>query len=661
MIKNKKWVINSPSEKEISDYCTRFGVSEILSRVLLNRDIENIHEFLDEDAYVFYDPYLLTDMAKAVDRIKKAISENEKVAIYGDYDVDGITSTYILSDYLTSCGLDASFYIPSRSDEGYGLNVSAIDMLYNDGVSLIITVDTGITAVDEAVYASEKGIDLIITDHHMLKETIPSAHAVINPKRDEGVYPFLHLAGVGVCFKLIYALSGLDDAIIEKYADIIAIGTIADMVPLKEENRFIVRKGLEKLKKCENIGLNALFEVSGINKSDITCGTIGFGIAPRLNATGRLESALTSVELLMEKDREKAIKLAENLESKNKQRQADEQAIFKSALKKINEQKLYENSVIVVSGEGWHNGIIGIVSSRITEIFYKPSVVITINESGEGKASGRSIKGFNLFDALEQCGHLLIKYGGHELAAGLTIEKDRIEEFNKVINEYAENVLDDEMIIPTIDIDAKINPDDVCKSVITELAKLEPCGIGNRQPVFCIKDAKITNIRETQGGNHAFLTLEKDGVKIDAPGFNMQSELAEFSVGDYADIAGVMGTNEFRGDISYQLVLKGIRYSDKNTLLREDVGIVYTYIKNNTYKTNTSLVTSLKKISAYISSARKPHQSGQKINTCLNVLKELGAIDFHYIKDELTINITPTFNHSTDLKLSSTFLRHNNF
>lgn len=661
MIKNKKWVINSPDEPDVADYCTRFDVSEILSRVLLNRNIENISEFLAEDACVFYDPFLLTDMAKAVDRINKAISENEKIAIYGDYDVDGITSTYILTDFLTSCGANASFYIPSRFDEGYGLNVSAIDMLKSEGISLIITVDTGITAVDEAIYARNFGIDIIITDHHMLKDAIPSAHAVINPKRDEGVYPFSHLAGVGVCFKLIYALSGMDDTVIEKYADIIAIGTIADMVPLIAENRFIVKKGLEKLKNCENVGLNALFEVSGINKTEVSCGTVGFGIAPRLNATGRLDSALTSVELLMEKDWENAILIAQMLESKNKQRQADEQEIFKSALKKINEKKLYENDVIVVSGEGWHNGIIGIVSSRITEMFYKPSVVITINESGEGKASGRSIKGFNLFDALEHCGHLLIKYGGHELAAGLTIEKDRIEEFDRFINEYAENIFGDDMAVPTIDIDAEIKPTDISKSVMTELSRLEPCGIGNRQPIFCIRDAKITNIRETHGGQHAFLALEKDGVKIDAPGFNMQNELAEFSIGDYADIAGVMGTNEFRGDISYQLVLKGIKYSEKNSVLREDVGIVYTYIKNNTYKTNTSLVTSLKKISSYILSARNLHQSGQKINTCLNVLKELGAIDFHYMKDELTINITPTFNHSTDLKLSPTFLRHNNF
>ncbi len=660
MIKNKKWVISSPDMQAVLDCCNRFGVSEILSRVLLNRDIENISEFLDEDARVFYDPYLLTDMAKAVDRIKKAISEKEKVAIYGDYDVDGITSTYILADYLTSCGLDASFYIPSRSDEGYGLNVSAIDMLKNDGITLIITVDTGITAVDEAVYASEIGMDIIITDHHMLKETIPSAHAVINPKRDEGKYPFMHLAGVGVCFKLIYALSGMDDAIIEKYADIIAIGTIADMVPLKEENRFIVKKGLEKLKRCENIGLNALFEVSGINKSEISCGTVGFGIAPRLNATGRLESALTSVELLMENDTEKAREIAENLESKNRQRQADEQEIFKSALEKINKHRLYENSVIVVSGEGWHNGIIGIVSSRITEMFYKPSVVITINENGEGKASGRSIKGFSLFDALEHTSHLLIKYGGHELAAGLTIESENIDEFNRAINEYAEGMIDADAAIPTIDIDAEIRPEDVCQSVIDELSSLEPCGIGNRQSVFCIKDARITSIRQASGGQHAFLTLEKGGVKIDAPGFNMQNELQDFDIGDYADIAGVMGTNEFRGAVSYQLVLKGIRFSEKNNVLREDVGIVYTYIKNNTYKTNTSLVTSLKKISSYIMSARKPHQSNQKINVCLTILKELGAIDFHYVKDELNINITPTFSHSTDLKLSPTFLRHNN-
>lgn len=660
MIKNKKWVINSPTDDEVRDYCTRFNVSEILSRVLLSRDIENIHDFLDEDARVFYDPYLLTDMANAVDRIKKAISENEKIAIYGDYDVDGITSTYILSDYLTSCGANASFYIPSRSDEGYGLNVSAIDMLCSEGVSLIITVDTGITAVDEAVYASKKGIDLIITDHHMLKETIPSAHAVINPKRDEGVYPFPHLAGVGVCFKLIYALSGMDDAIIEKYADIIAIGTIADMVPLKSENRFIVKKGLERLKKCENVGLNALFEVSGINKEDITCGTVGFGIAPRLNATGRLESALTSVELLIEKGREKATKLAQNLEAMNKQRQTDEQEIFKSALKKINEQKLYENSVIVVDGEGWHNGIIGIVSSRITEMFYKPSVVITINEAGEGKASGRSIKGFSLFDALEHTGHLLIKYGGHELAAGLTIEKGKIDEFNKAINEYACEMLNEELTIPTLDIDAEIRPCDVSKEVISELSKLEPCGIGNRQSVFCIKDAKITNIRLATGGQHAFLTLEKGGVMIDAPAFNMQNEIQEFAVGDIVDIAGSMGTNEFRGEISYQLVLKGIKFSGKNNVTREDVGIVYTYIKNNTYKTNTSVATSLKKISMYILSARKPSQSGQKINVCLTILKELGAIDFHYTKDVLTISITPTFNHSTDLKLSETFIKHNN-
>ena len=345
------------------------NISPLIASVILSRGIadDDIKSYILKDSSQFYDPFLINGMTKAVEYIKNAINLKTKIAVYGDYDVDGITSTYIVYDYLKSLGADIMYYIPDRADEGYGVNNSAIDFLKDKGIGLVITVDVGITAVEETLYAKENGIDFIITDHHTPKDSLPDAVAVINPKINGNKYPNTELAGVGVAFKLVYALSGCDALVMKKYSEAAAIGTIADMVPLKGENRFIASYGLENLKSTENIGLSALIDVAGIEKSQITSSNISFGLAPRINAAGRIASAGVSVDLLLETNKERATEIASCLDEDNKVRQAEEHRILEEAEEIINRDKLYDDNVIVVAKEDWHHGVIGIVSSKITE------------------------------------------------------------------------------------------------------------------------------------------------------------------------------------------------------------------------------------------------------------------------------------------------------
>ena len=654
MFKSKKWIINEVSQDRVAQVADKFGISHLIAKIILLRGYEEnkeIENFLNFNNACFYDPYLLHDMQKAVDYIKSSVKLNKKIAVYGDYDVDGITSTYILYDYLTSIGANVIYYIPFRADEGYGINNTAIDTLKSEGVELIITVDVGITAVDEIKYAYSQGIDVIVTDHHTLKDTLPSCHAIINPKIP-GDYPFDSLAGVGVAYKLIYALSGCDEEIAKKYSSMAALGTIADMVPLTDENRYIVHKGLIELNNTTNQGLKALIEISGISGKEITSSSVGYILAPRLNAAGRIASATQSIKLLLENDKTNALKLAMELDSDNQFRQQEEQKILQEAMEIINKNKLYDDEVIVVAAKNWHHGIIGIVSSKITETYYKPSTVISINDDGTAKASGRSISGFNLFNALSHCSEYLQKFGGHELAAGFTVYTDKIDDFRIKINEYAKNIITEEISTPKLHIDAVISADDISTDNISMLKMLEPCGIGNRSPMFCIKDVCIKNIRYPNMGKHAFLSLQDGNKTIEAPAFNMASNLKDYGCGDKISVAGSLGTNTYRGITTAQLLIKDVHQSDLITINKPVLKDIFNVIKFN-IESNQNTITA-----SSIRTKCNNRYTINQIKTALTIYNELKIIDMT-TDDSNTVTIFKGVNYNTKntLKDSPTY-RH---
>lgn len=658
MYNSKKWLMPDINHKEALRISENLNVSPLAANILCARGFgyEDAKDFLNTDDSFFHDPFLLNDMQKAVDRINLAVGQKEKIAVYGDYDVDGITSTYILFDYLKSLGADVTYYIPDRISEGYGMNCSAIDTLKLQGVTLIITVDVGITATKEVDYAASVGIDVIVTDHHALKETLPEAIAVINPKIPSAGYPFDSLAGVGVAFKLIYAHSGLDNKIFQRYCDIVAIGTIADMVALCNENRFIASLGIEKLKSTDNAGIKAIMAVAGLKKEEITSSDISFAIAPRLNAAGRMTHAEDSVKLLLETDDKAALILAEELDNCNKMRQKEEQKIFDECLEIIEENKLFDDSFILVAKKGWAHGIIGIVSSKITEKFYKPSAVVSINEDGTAKASGRSIKGVNLFEALSACSDQLTKFGGHELAAGFSVLSDNIAIFHDEINKYITPLLTEDVKTPTIEIDSIITLSDINLDCAESLCVLEPYGIENRPPVLCVENVKLESVRYTQNQKHAFITVSKDGIQRELPAFSMADVIKSFCVGDYISVAGTLGTNSFRGSIKAQFIVRDIKYSPANSnISRDELKIIFADITTR-IKDNICYLESDMLISA--GSCRKIRVCNPKTETALKIFEELGIFVVSISDDGYHIKKGINFESKTNLADSLTFRKY---
>ncbi len=581
---------DSDREKsEAAKKIARFlGVSETLAKLIFNRGYttpEAARDFLCLEDNVFHDPFLLNDMDKAVDRLERALASHEKIMVYGDYDADGVTATTALYLYLSELGADVSYYIPSRTGDGYGVSSSALEEFSADGVTLMITVDTGITAIEEIEYAKTLGIDTIVTDHHECQPRIPDACAVVNPKRLDSTYPFKELAGVGVVFKFICAYetmlceksgkSVIDSirTVCNKYADIISIGTVADVMPLKDENRLIVSYGLKMIEKTDKHGLAALIEASGTPgtsktaKKKISTGFIGYTLAPRINAAGRMSSASLAAELLLTDSDEKAKKLAEELCEINRLRQVEENKIADSAYEKIEAEHDFENDyVIVVDDDGWRLGIIGIVASKITEKYGLPSIIVSFEGNGEepawddnGKGSGRSIKGFNLSSALVHCGDLLEKYGGHELAAGLTVKRSNLEAFKRKINEYAREQISDGDVAVTLDADCVLSAKDITLELAAELYRLEPYGTSNPTPVFMLEAANVVRITPIGAGKHTKLALEADGVPLTALCFGHSPFELDLYEGDTVDLFFNLDINEFRGTKSTQLIVKDIK------------------------------------------------------------------------------------------------------
>lgn len=545
-------------------------IPPVVATILANRNVDNpedAKQFLAKSKTGIHHPFLLKDAQKAAQRIKQALDTNETVVIYGDYDVDGITSSAIVYKFLKSLGMNVSYYIPNRVDEGYGINILALQKIRKEGASLMITVDCGITAVGEVEFAKTIGLDIIITDHHTCKEEIPRALAVINPKQPECSYPFKDLAGVGVAFKFILATVlelGLNASrYFDEFIDIVAIGTIADVVSLTGENRLFVSQGLKKLQNTDNTGIQALFEVAGITGKPLTAGNISFTIAPRINAAGRVGSATLAVELLVTNSPEKAAEIAVQLDEENRQRQQTEQEILKDALEMIEAmEKPEEKKVFVLAKEDWHHGVIGIVASRITDKFYKPTILISLTDK-MGKGSGRSVKGFNIFDALSYCSENLLKFGGHELAAGLGLSADSIEAFDMQINAYANEVMTEEMLTPYINIDATLQLSDLTLPNAELLSMLEPFGMGNPQPVFAVMNTTLHSVRQIGNGKHCKLTVTKSGRQAEFVGFNMAEVAESFKIGANLDLAFTVDTNVYRGTKQLQLILRDVRQAVK--------------------------------------------------------------------------------------------------
>ncbi len=553
------WNVRTPEVGAVNALVTG-GYAPLTAMVLAARGLKTSAEagaYLDCNCPL-PSPFSLTDMDLAVGRVRLALSRGEKIAVFGDYDVDGITSTCLLTHYLRSQGADCVSYIPGRLEEGYGLNPIALDQLSGEGVKLIITVDCGITALEEARLCKQLGMDLVITDHHECKDTLPEAVAVINPHRPDGGYPHKNLSGVGVAFKLAAALSGDQESMLEEYADMVCLGTIADVMPLLGENRVFVTRGLESMKHTRRPGIAALMEQCNCTAENINASSIGFMLAPRINAAGRIGQIDLAVNLFLTQDPEEAQRLAQGLCELNRQRQTVESEIFRQAVDMLPQGKLPE--AIVLADESWHQGVVGIVASRIAEEYCCPTFLICL-DGEHGKASSRSYGGFNLFAALTSLSPLLESYGGHELAAGFTIAKDHIPAFREAVCALAGEYYADGGPRTVLEADCVVTPELLTLRGIDALCALEPCGNGCPKPILVLEKLTIERISLVGNGRHTRLRLRQGNHVLNAIGFGITPQSASIEPGDLVDVAFIPQVNEFRGERSVQLNIQDIRPS----------------------------------------------------------------------------------------------------
>lgn len=559
----KQWKISKADENICADILRKTNLSKTVAEILVSRgltDLSELNEFFNGDE--LEDPFFIKDMDKAVEAVNRALQNGEKICIYGDYDCDGVTSTAILYSYLEMLGADVSYYIPERS-EGYGLNKLAIDRIFHNGVSLIITVDNGISAIDEADYIKALDMKLVITDHHQPSDVLPEACAVVNPHRTDCPSKFKELSGAGVALKLIAALEGDYYAVMEQFGEIAAVGTIADIVSLTGENRIIVRHGLEYLKNTENFGLSCLMEKCSLSPEKINSSSVAFTIAPRINAAGRFGSAETALKALICED-ESAEEFADELIVLNSKRKETEEKILAEILSFIDEYpEILHDRVLVLAGRGWHHGVIGIVAAKLLNIFSKPVFLISLNDDGIGVGSARSIDGYNIFDALSACKKTLLKFGGHEKAGGFTIKEEEIESFKESLLDYSGQRFE-KMPKLTICADKVIAPSELSVENIKSLSVLEPYGEGNREPVFAILSATVLNIYSIGKGKHSRITVNYGGVTEQALLFNFPPVSLEFTRGDKIDMLTNISVNEYNGKESLTIKVIDYRLSGTN-------------------------------------------------------------------------------------------------
>ncbi len=564
---NLRWVqLNDIDKEQIDNYAQQLNIPPIISKILLSRGIDTYEKaklFFRGKMENLYDPFLLTDMTKAVDRIIRSIKQNKKILVYGDYDVDGITAVSMLYLLLTQLGADVSFYIPHRVQEGYGISTAGIDEAAKAQVDLIISVDCGVTAIREVEYARQLNMDVIISDHHEPGIHLPNAYAILNPKCEGANYPFQELAGVGVAYKLAQALItalNLNGSILEDFVDLVAIGSAADIVPLIDENRIFVKEGLKKLNETKRPGLQALLRVAGLLNKPIGTGQIVFIIAPRINAVGRMGNAERAIELFTTQDYDRALEIANVFEAENRQRKNIDEETFRMAQQIIDENyDLSQHYGLVLDRDGWHPGVIGIVASRVVEKYYRPTVMISI-EDNIGKGSARSIAGFDIYLALKQCEDLLIGFGGHKYAAGLTIEKDKIEPFRERFNEIAHQHLDEDLLSPMLRIEGEVRLSEIDSRLYKFLKLLAPFGPQNMRPVFLSQRIQVVGTPVIVGNNHLKFKVRQDGVVLDAIGFNLGDLIYRIEPGvSNLDMTYVIEENTYLGRTTLQLRVKDLR------------------------------------------------------------------------------------------------------
>ena len=589
--REKLWLLHETEDEatraDVDRIVKEMHVSRVLARLLVcrgHRTPEAARAFVCMESELMHNPFLMQDVERAVNRIRRAIRLHEKITIYGDYDVDGVTAVCTLYLYLKRRGADVGYYIPNRAGEGYGVSRAAIDGLAAEGTRLIVTVDTGITAHAEVEYAKTLGVDVVVTDHHECQSELPDACAVVNPHRPDCAYPFKELAGVGVVFKLICAYEESETGdrrsvcvrrLCEQYADLVAIGTIADVMPIRDENRLIVSFGLGQIQNSRRPGLLALMEAAAARsdgkstkrQSKVTSGYIGYTIAPRINAAGRIRSATRAVELFLSEDKNEAAALARELCEANRERQDEENRIVEEAYHRIeSDVDIAGNPVIVLDADNWHHGVIGIVSSRITERYGLPSILVSFEgcdpemhtDSDVGKGSGRSIKGMNLVDALVHCSDHLVKFGGHELAAGLSVTRGELPAFREKINAYAREHLTEEALIPTVEADCVLACADINMALAEELRMLEPYGVGNPVPSFVLRDCRLFECTPISGGKHTRLVVGDEAHSFTAMCFSRSQAQMDLFVGDSVDILFNLDINEYNGRKSVQLIVRDI-------------------------------------------------------------------------------------------------------
>ena len=649
------------------------GYLPLTAMVLSARGIENEHQahaYLGCDAPLC-DPFLMKDMAKAADRVTRAIRNGEKIAVFGDYDVDGITATCLLTHFLRRQGADVVSYIPGRLEEGYGLNPIAIHQLHKEGVELIITVDCGITALEEAQLCASLGISLVITDHHECKEVLPMAAAVVDPHRPDCHYPHRNLSGVGVAFKLAAALCGDQEQVLNDYADMVCLGTVADVMMLQGENRVFVDRGLQSLKHTGRPGIAALMQEAGCAPENISSSSIGFMLAPRINAAGRMGQIELAVELFLTEDPRQGAVLAKALCDLNRQRQAVESEIYDQAVSMLPQGEVPE--AIVLADETWHQGVVGIVASRIAEEYCCPTFLICL-DGDHGKASSRSFGGFNLFSSLRELSGLLESYGGHELAAGFTISRSQIPEFRNRICRIASTYYCDDTPRTILDIDCAIPPEMLTLSGIDSLSALEPCGNGCPKPVLMMKNLTVDRINLVGGGRHMRLRLRSGRHTLGAIYFSATPESASIQPGDLVDVAFNPQTNEFRGERTVQMNVIDIRPAcsaevspemtgyhalrarQLDPRLAEDLlpdratlALVWRYLAASSGTVQESPMCLCRKIVRWSGKAL----SLAKLLTCLDIFSDVGLLEVHRQHKSLLIRLTPG-HQKADLNESNT-------
>ena len=689
--RKKKWVLredtSDAARKEAEVISSELKIHPVVARLLVNRGYRTpdaANAFLRMESEILCDPFVMKDIRPAAERIRNALKAGERITVYGDYDVDGVTAVCTLYLYLRSKGAEINYYIPNRSGEGYGVSCAAVERLAAEGTRLIITVDTGITAAEEVAFAKTLGVDFVVTDHHECRSSLPEAVAVVNPHRPDCEYPFKELAGVGVVFKLISALEELlsgdnrlavASRLCREYADLVAIGTIADVMPIREENKLIVSYGLKMIEKTERPGLSALMEAAISSKGDqkknkvakVTSSYIGYTIAPRINAAGRIRSASRAVELFLADNAADAMRLAEELCDANKERQNEENKIMEAAYAKL--EAAYdpiEKPVIVLDANDWHHGVIGIVASRITEKYGLPSILVSFegcdpdNESDEdmGKGSGRSVKGLNLVDALVHSSEHLAKFGGHELAAGLSVTRGNLEAFKQSIWKYAKEVLSSGSIVPTAEGDCELFSEDVSMELAEQLRFLEPFGVGNPVPVFVMKELSVIEATSISAGKHTRFILSKDGRQFQAICFGKMLSQLDLFVGDTVDVMFNLDINEWNGRKTLQLITReialsestvdetekerqrfsevwaGSEFTDEEAILptREDFVAVYNLVRRSVRSGCDSL--SHRAIYSALLCDPSVHIGYVKLKVIIRVLQEMNLLGIEETSDE---------------------------